>query len=221
MTPQRSRPERRLPGTHCDRQPPPATETRKHSPFATDTETLRRLLAALHRLRRRYLAERHATPPGSTDQKGDSRVNQVNAAGEEPRATGRQAGSAGIEESPQQTAYAIDLLTISHTVAGALARRLALPERSWVDITTKKLRGHLELLLRQDLGDPGTPLYREMREDADRLLDQHNRPTAHTPPGYAYDHMRALASVTRSAAGLYRLRRAVCELEPRPEEAGQ
>ncbi|MDX3851802.1 hypothetical protein [Streptomyces sp. AK02-01A] len=221
MTQQTGRPERRIPGTHCDWQPPSAVETRKHSLFATDTETVRRLLAALCRLHRRYRAERLATPPASINEKGNSRLNQVSAAGEEPGATGRQAGSAGIEESPEQTAYAIDLLTITHTIAGALARRLALPERPWVDITTKKLRGHLELLLRQDLGDTGTALYREMREDADRLLDHHTRPTAHTPPGYAYEHLRALASVTRSAVGLYRLRQAVRESEPRPKEAGQ
>lgn len=56
-----------------------------------------------------------------------------------------------------QAALPVDLLTIAHTVEQALARRLDLPERAWVDITTTKLRGHVHLLLREDLGDTDAP----------------------------------------------------------------
>jgi hypothetical protein len=102
----------------------------------------------------------------------------------------------------------VDLLTISNTVEQALARRLDLPERAWVDITTTKLRGHLDLLLREDLGDTDAPPTRALHREAYALLDLSVRPGPDTPPLTAYEHLRALATVTQSLAALYRSHRA-------------
>lgn len=109
-----------------------------------------------------------------------------------------------------QAAYPVDILTISRTVAAALARRLALPERAWVDTTILKLRGSLELLMREDLGDSDDPdntaRLRALREDARRLLDLCRSSTQPLPPLHAYELMRALAATTRSFAVRYQLR---------------
>ncbi|MFJ5222169.1 hypothetical protein [Streptomyces sp. NPDC088400] len=94
-------------------------------------------------------------------------------------------------------------MTIDRTVAAALARRLALPERDWTDITTLKLRGQLALLLCEDLGDTDSPHYVSLYRTAYGLLDRDAQPTPRTPPGHAYDHMRALAAATRVFATLY------------------
>ncbi|WP_326610331.1 hypothetical protein OIE62_29300 [Streptomyces scopuliridis] len=108
------------------------------------------------------------------------------------------------------TGYPVDIVTISRTVLAALALRVVLPERAWVDITILKLRGNLELLLREDLGDPG-PLVGALREDARRLLDLSCPAAAPLPPLHAYELMRALAGTTRSFAVLYQLRRSARE----------
>ncbi|MEV6421339.1 hypothetical protein [Streptomyces sp. NPDC051662] len=104
----------------------------------------------------------------------------------------------------------VDIVTISRTVLAALARRVVLPERAWVDITILKLRGNLQLLLREDLGDPG-PLLEALREDARRLLDLCSPSAPPLPPLHAYEVMRALAGTTRSLAVLYQLRRSARE----------
>jgi hypothetical protein len=118
---------------------------------------------------------------------------------------------AALRRSPSahtpQAALPVDLLTIAHTVEHALARRLDLPERAWVDITTTKLRGHLDLLLRDDLGDIDAPRTRVLHREAYALLDRTVRPGQDTPPLTAYEHMRALATVTQALAELYRSHR--------------
>ncbi|MFJ2649611.1 hypothetical protein ACIO1C_23165 [Streptomyces sp. NPDC087420] len=113
---------------------------------------------------------------------------------------------AALRRTPQD-ALPVDLLTIAHTVEQAMARRLDLPERVWVDITTTKLRGHVDLLLREDLGDTDTPAARAVHREAYVLLDPRVRPGPDTPPLTAYEHMRALAAVTESLAALYRSHR--------------
>ena len=123
----------------------------------------------------------------------------------EPQATG-DAGSAGIGESPNTQAYAIDFTTIAHTVKQALEIRLALPERWWVDSMTAKLRGHLALLIDDDIWDVETPQSRELLKTARELFSDDARPNETTPPGFAYEYMRALALATRTAAAVYRLR---------------
>ncbi|MET4926207.1 DUF6415 family natural product biosynthesis protein [Streptomyces sp. PSRA5] len=97
----------------------------------------------------------------------------------------------------------VDLVTISRTVEHALARGLALPERSWVDATTRQLQGQLSLLLLEDLGDTDSAPVRELHRTAYRLLDRRGRPDAGTPPPHAYEYMRTLATVTRAVAALY------------------
>ncbi|WP_327234415.1 DUF6415 family natural product biosynthesis protein [Streptomyces sp. NBC_01317] len=106
-----------------------------------------------------------------------------------------------------QAALPVDLLTIAHTVEQALARRLDLPERAWVDITTTKLRGHVHLLLREDLGDTDAPPARAVHREAYALLDPRVRPGPDTPPFTAYEHLRALAAVAESLTALYRSHR--------------
>lgn len=100
-------------------------------------------------------------------------------------------------------ALPVDLVTISRTVEHALSRRLALPERPWVDATTRQLLGQLSLLLLEDLGDTDGAPVRELHRTAYRLLDRNGRPDAGTPPLYAYEYMRTLAAVTRAVAALY------------------
>lgn len=97
----------------------------------------------------------------------------------------------------------VDLMTITRTVEQALARGPALPERGWMDTTTRQLQGQLSLLLLEDLGDTDLAPVRELHRIAYRLLDRRGRPDAGTPPPHAYEYMRALATVTRSVAALY------------------
>ncbi|MER8070171.1 hypothetical protein ABTZ59_17970 [Streptomyces sp. NPDC094034] len=104
----------------------------------------------------------------------------------------------------------VDIVTISRTVLAALALRVTLPERAWVDITILKLRANLELLLREDLGGSG-PLVGALREDARRLLGLCSPSAPPLPPLHAYELMRALAGTTRSFAVLYQLRQSARE----------
>nr|WSZ95993.1 hypothetical protein OH820_10305 [Streptomyces sp. NBC_00857] len=97
-------------------------------------------------------------------------------------------------------------MTIAHTVKQALEIRLALPERWWVDSTTAKLRGHLALLIYGEIWDVETPQSRELREKARELLSDDAQPSKTTPPGFAYEHMRALALATHTTAAVYQLR---------------
>jgi hypothetical protein len=146
--------------------------------FATDTESVRRFMAALRRW--------HLTPDVS-------------------RAAGRDTGSPEADDPSRGATFVIDLVTVSNTVKRALAIRIALPERVWVDTTTSKLRGHLELLLREDLGDIDTPKAQALHKEAYQLLDRNKQPDKDTPPLHAYEHMRALALVTRAVAAQYQL----------------
>ncbi|MGW2508504.1 DUF6415 family natural product biosynthesis protein [Streptomyces scopuliridis] len=123
----------------------------------------------------------------------------------EPNATSN-AGSAGIDQSPSTQAYAVDLTTISHTVKQALELRISLPEREWTDTTTLKLRGHLATLIDDEIWDVETAQSRALLNEARELLGDEARPTETTPPGFAYEYMRSLALVTRTAAAVYRLR---------------
>lgn len=97
----------------------------------------------------------------------------------------------------------IDFATISRTVAEALTFRLPLPERAWVDLTTLKLRGHLQLLLCEYDGDTDAPTALALHRDAYRLLTLCDIFDAATPPLHAYELMRALAATTRSFAELH------------------
>ncbi|MFJ1746273.1 hypothetical protein ACIOJD_08545 [Streptomyces sp. NPDC088116] len=97
-------------------------------------------------------------------------------------------------------------MTIAHTVKQALEIRLALPERWWVDSTTAKLRGHLALLIHSEIWDVETPQSRELHKTARQLLSDEAQPSKTTPPGFAYEHMRALALATRTTAAVYQLR---------------
>lgn len=99
--------------------------------------------------------------------------------------------------------YPIDFATIDRTVTDALTLRLPLPERAWVDITTLKLRGHLQLLLSEHDGDTDAPATLALHRDAYRLLALCDVFDATTPPLHAYELMRALAETTRSFAGLH------------------
>ncbi|MFJ2110692.1 MULTISPECIES: hypothetical protein [unclassified Streptomyces] len=146
-------PNRRTPGTHWRRMP---------LEFATDRQTLRRILAALVRRR-------------------------------------AEAGARGVGDP-------LDVLTISRTVAAALALRIDLPDRAWVDITTFKLRGHLELLVRDDDGDTGSAESLALRRDAYQLLALSRTFDGTTPPLHAYELMRGLATTVRAFLTLYQAR---------------
>ncbi|WP_078863408.1 MULTISPECIES: DUF6415 family natural product biosynthesis protein [unclassified Streptomyces] len=136
-------------------------------------------------------------------------MNRLSEAGNDvPGDADQEGGGTGSDDPPDPSRPPIDLVTISHTVDQALARRLALPDRAWVDSTTVKLRGHLELLLGEDLGDIDTPESRALYRDAYAVLDRTARPNPDTPPGYAYEHMRALAAAVRPVVAAYRLRHA-------------
>lgn len=100
-------------------------------------------------------------------------------------------------------ALPVDLAIISRTVERALADGPGLPERSWVDATTRQLLGQLSLLLLEDLGDTDSAPVRELHRTAYRLLDRHGRPDAGTPTERAYAYLRTLATVTRAVAALY------------------
>lgn len=102
--------------------------------------------------------------------------------------------------------YPVDLATIDRTVTDALTLRLPLPERAWVDVTTLKLRGHLQLLLREYDGDIDAPPTRALHRDAYRLLALCDAFDATAPPLHAYELMRALAETTRSFADLHEKR---------------
>ncbi|MFE2034023.1 DUF6415 family natural product biosynthesis protein [Streptomyces scopuliridis] len=88
----------------------------------------------------------------------------------------------------------------------ALELRISLPEREWTDTTTLKLRGHLATLIDDEIWDVETAQSRALLNEARELLGDEARPTETTPPGFAYEYMRSLALVTRTAAAVYRLR---------------
>ncbi|MFD4764853.1 hypothetical protein [Streptomyces niveus] len=98
--------------------------------------------------------------------------------------------------------YPIDFATISRTVTDALTLQLPLPERAWVDVTTLKLRGHLQLLLCEYDGDTEDPRILALHRDAYRLLALCGVFDEATSPLHAYELMRALAETTRSFADL-------------------
>ncbi|AQU68123.1 DUF6415 family natural product biosynthesis protein [Streptomyces niveus] len=98
--------------------------------------------------------------------------------------------------------HPIDFATISRTVAEALVAQLP-PERAWVDGTTLRLRGHLQLLLTEYDGDTDAPATLALHRDAYRLLALCDTFDATTPPLHAYELMRALAETTRSFADLH------------------
>ncbi|MEU0695856.1 DUF6415 family natural product biosynthesis protein [Streptomyces niveus] len=98
--------------------------------------------------------------------------------------------------------HPIDFATISRTVAEALAAQLP-PERAWVDSTTLRLRGYLQLLLTEYDGDTDAPATLALHRDAYRLLALCDTFDAATPPLHAYELMRALAETTRSFADLH------------------
>ncbi|MFC8829580.1 DUF6415 family natural product biosynthesis protein [Streptomyces sp. NPDC057137] len=97
----------------------------------------------------------------------------------------------------------IDFATISRTVTEALAFQLPLPERAWVDLTTLKLRGHLQLLLAEYDGDADAPSTLALHRDAYRLLTLCDTFDGTTPPLHAYELMRALAETTRAFVDLH------------------
>ncbi|MGW6600638.1 DUF6415 family natural product biosynthesis protein [Streptomyces sp. NPDC055036] len=123
----------------------------------------------------------------------------------EPNATSN-AGSAGVEGTLNLTSYAVDHATITHTVKQALELRISLPEREWTDITTLRLRGHLATLIGDEIWDVETDQSRALLSEARELLRDEAQPSEATPPGFAYEHMRSLALVTRATAAVYRLR---------------
>lgn len=141
----------------------------------------------------------------SAVQRAGRNVSSVGTTTNEPKATS-EAGSAGIDESPDPHSYAVDLTTISHTVKQALEIRIDLPERKWTDVTTLKLRGHLATLIDDEIWDVETPQSRALHDEAHKLLRDDAQPNKTTPPGFAYEHMRALALATRTTAAVYRLR---------------
>ncbi|MFD3923674.1 hypothetical protein [Streptomyces sp. NPDC058595] len=98
--------------------------------------------------------------------------------------------------------HPIDFATISSTVAEALAAQLT-PERAWVDVTTLRLRGHLQRLLTEYDGDTVAPATLALHRDAYRLLALCDTFDAATPPLHTYELMRALAGTTRSFADLH------------------
>ncbi|WP_405798108.1 hypothetical protein [Streptomyces sp. NBC_01506] len=98
----------------------------------------------------------------------------------------------------------IDFATISRTVTEALVFQLPLPERTWVDVTALKLRGHLQLLLCAYDGDADAPRVLALHRDAYRLLALCDSFDATTPSLHAYELMRALAETTRSFADLHK-----------------
>lgn len=100
-------------------------------------------------------------------------------------------------------ALPVDLVIISRTVERVLGRGTGLPERAWVDATTRQLQGQLSLLLLEDLGDTDSVPVRDLHRTAYRLLDRHGRPDAGTPSAQAYAYLRTLATVTRGVAALY------------------
>ncbi|WP_069622416.1 hypothetical protein [Streptomyces niveus] len=72
-----------------------------------------------------------------------------------------------------------------------------------MDVTTLKLRGHLQLLLCEYDGDTADPRILGLHRDAYRLLALCDVFDEATPPLHAYELMRALAETTRSFADLH------------------
>ncbi|MEW1724066.1 hypothetical protein [Streptomyces sp. NPDC093109] len=189
---------RRVPGSHWARRP---------LRFATDAGTLRRLLAALSR----------RPPADAGSRPGPSIPSPIPIPSPSPP-------SATTDSNATVDAHPIDFATLSHTVTAALALRIDLPERAWVDITTFKLRGHLERLL-SGHDESVTPESHALHRDAHRLLtlcrDWDGQDTA-PPPLHAYELMRALAVTTRDIAALVQRgvlqRGAVLPAHPRTQE---
>ncbi|MFD5749225.1 DUF6415 family natural product biosynthesis protein [Streptomyces sp. NPDC127033] len=97
----------------------------------------------------------------------------------------------------------LDAVTISRTVDQVLDRRIALPEREWVDTTVFLLRGHLELLVREYPGAIDTPAVRQLHRDAYKLLELGRGFDADTPSLHLFELMLALATTTRAFLALH------------------
>ncbi|MEV7867670.1 DUF6415 family natural product biosynthesis protein [Streptomyces sp. NPDC088124] len=96
-----------------------------------------------------------------------------------------------------------DVVTISRTVDEALAQRVALPEREWVNTTVFLLRGHLELLVREFRGAIDAPAVRQLHRDAYKLLELGRGFDADTPSLHLFELMLALATTTRAFLALH------------------
>ncbi|WP_329025595.1 MULTISPECIES: hypothetical protein [unclassified Streptomyces] len=91
----------------------------------------------------------------------------------------------------------VDVECIRAGLIHALELPLATTTREAIDATIHQVRGHLNLLMGEDLGHDSDDTVRELFRQAYTLLDLGRRPTASSPAFEAFAHLRETARVAQ------------------------
>ncbi|MGD3112700.1 hypothetical protein [Streptomyces sp. YGL11-2] len=114
--------------------------------------------------------------------------------------TGKPMG-AGIDDLP------IDVELVEDSTDSTLTMELATSTREQIESKTPILVGHLELLLREELGADEDSQVREMFSKAYKLLDLKDRPTKEMTAFSIFFFNRDVALLARQLLWVYRQRR--------------
>ncbi|MER6223777.1 hypothetical protein [Streptomyces sp900105755] len=97
----------------------------------------------------------------------------------------------------------IDVEAISSQTNAVLGLRMGTTTRAAMDRQLPAIAGHLNRLLREDLGADGDGEVRKLLREGTRLVDLTNRPTPETPTFGTYMYLRDVALLTRRLLWVY------------------
>ncbi|KUN95260.1 hypothetical protein AQJ67_35175 [Streptomyces caeruleatus] len=97
----------------------------------------------------------------------------------------------------------IDVEAISSQTNSVLGLQMGTTTRAAMDRQLPTIAGHLNRLLREDLGADGNSEVRQLLRQGTKLVDLTNRPTAETPTFGTYLYLRDVALLTRRLLWVY------------------
>ncbi|MFE9881902.1 hypothetical protein [Streptomyces sp. NPDC005784] len=106
-------------------------------------------------------------------------------------------------EAAEDDDASIDVETISSRTHTVLGLRMDTTTRAAMDRHLPAIAGHLNRLLREDLGADDDSEVRQLLREGTMLVDLTNRPTAETPTFGTYFYLRGVALVTRRLLWIY------------------
>ncbi|MFE0256865.1 hypothetical protein [Streptomyces sp. NPDC059010] len=107
------------------------------------------------------------------------------------------AGDIGGDGTP------IDVEAISSRTNTVLGLRMDTTTRAAMDQQVPAIAGHLNLLLREDLGADNDSEVRELLREGTKLVDLTSRPNPETPTFGTYLYLRNVALLTRRLLWIY------------------